>query len=223
MKNKESKLIFFEGQPGSGKTTLSKILFDEFVKKNIKTKLIDEYIQDTVIFGDYWETFENSGTEVIETFIHSWKRFIESIEEEDVVIMDNALLNQVQYLMSLNTEKNDIERFFSDTIKLFENVKVSMIFFDGDSDKIIRRINESRKNGWGERVAGFMSETPYQKKLNRSGIDGMVDFFSDSQELKRNILTGWTYPILKIDVTDQNWEEYKTVITDFVFCKNMEN
>ncbi|NOR44812.1 MAG: hypothetical protein GQ534_04430 [Candidatus Delongbacteria bacterium] len=218
-KDKETRIILFEGQPGSGKTTLSTELFDEFVIKDFKSKLIDEYKQDTEIFGDYWDTFENSGAEVIESFVQSWKKFLAMIEEGEVIIMDNALLNQVQYLMSLNTSKKEITKFFVTTSKFFEEFNASMVFMDGDSDKIIRRINESRRNGWGERVSKFMAEAPYQKQRNRIGIEGMVEFFSDSQVLKREILNDWLYPIIQIDVTDQNWEEYKKAIRDFVFLQ----
>ena len=148
-------LFFFEGQPGSGKTTLSTKLRDEFVMKNFKTILIDEYKQDTEIFGDYWETFENTGTEVIETFVQSWKKFLTTIEDGDVIIMDNALLNQVQYLMSLNTSKNDIANFFVTTSKLFEKYNASMVFMYGDSDKIILIGSKSR-----------ISKTPFSSTIS---------------------------------------------------------
>lgn len=211
------RIILLEGQPGSGKSTLSENLYEKFIQRNTKCIIIDEYKQDSEIIGDYWEDFNKPSEEVIVSFVKSWEGFFNTVDKEAVVIMDNALLNQIQYLLSISTPTEDITDFFNKIINVFKTANVEMIFLDGDSDIIIRRVNKVRKNGWGKRVANLLQSTPYQSARNREGIDGMIKFFSDSQMLKRKVLFNWIYPKVEIDVTNENWDECKEKVNEFVF------
>lgn len=214
------RIILLEGQPGSGKSTLSKNLYEKLVQRHVKCVIIDENKQDTEVFGDYWDNFNKPSEEVIASFVKSWEVFLSTVDKESVVIMDNALLNQVQYLLSINTSTEDITDFFNKIIYVFKIAKVEMIFFDGNSDIIIRRVNQVRKNGWGERVANLLESAPYQKARNREGLVGMIKFFSDSQNLKRKVLLNWVYPKVEIDVTNEDWDEYEESVSNFVFNRH---
>lgn len=211
------RLVLFEGQPGSGKSTLSECIYNKFLDRNEKCVLIDEYKQDTEIFGDYWDSFDKSSEELMAKFIKSWEDFLNYMDDDGVVIVDNALLNQIQYIMAINADIDKIKEFFNKVINIFKSIEVQMVFIDGDSNTVIRRVNQVRKNGWGQRVAELLEKSPYQKLRNRKGIDGMVEFFSDSQSLKRRVLIDWPYPIIKIDATYENWNENRQIVSKLVF------
>lgn len=186
-------------------------------KYNEDCVLIDEVIQDEELFGDFWENNEGPIEEMIKSFQNSWRDFIEKHHGNKVTyIFDNALMNQVQYLMALGAARETIEHFFRDVLGQFTQVEVRMLFLDGNSEIIIKRINNIRTNGWGKRVSELVTAFPYQLARKRTGLEGMVSLFADGQALKRQLLADWPFPLVTIDVTDADWERYQQQAVEFL-------
>lgn len=210
------KLLLIEGQPGSGKSTFASKICNSFEERKIEFILNDEYEQDTEIFTDFWEDNSMKSNIAIQLFLSSWRKYIsENINENSIHIFDNSILNHIQYLMAISTPEEEIIKFFRSIINIFGEIDTRMIFLDGNSEIVIRRIDEVRKNGWGERVASLFKTYPYQQTRNRAGKDGMIKFFQESQDLKRRVLEYWEQPVLKIDITENNWCEYEMNILNF--------
>ena len=210
------QLLLIEGQPGSGKTTFVEKICGSLADRNAKFVLNDEYRQDTVIFGDLWEdnTVQSSATQAL--LCIAWRKYIFDNRDDNAIhIFDNSLMNHIQYLMALAAPEEEVMRFFRRIAAVFEQTDARMVFLDGDSEIVIRRVDAARKNGWGERVAAMLEGFPYQQQRNRKGKPGMAKFFSDSQALKRKALEYWNFPFLKIDITEGNWAEYKARILNF--------
>ncbi len=206
-----------EGQPGSGKSTFTDIIYENFKRRNINIIVNDEYKQDTEIFTDFWEDLNTNGKEVTELFLSKWKKYIEDNKDsKQIHLFDNSLMNHVQYLMAINTPTEDIEAFFKKIVELFNQIEVKMIFFDGDSNIVIQKVDQVRQNGWGERVALLLESTPYQATRGRFGKLGMAEFFYDSQVLKNHLLSYWKQSLLKIDMTHFDWLAYEKQILDFI-------
>jgi thymidylate kinase len=214
------RFIFIEGQPGSGKSGFSELILRELGGETKNNVYIDEYTQDSEIFGDFWEVCNDSYEYALEKFKNAWSVFLNQYcKPGTTYILDNSLMNHVQYLMALSAPREAVCDFVKYVANIFSGIKTSMIFLDGDSEIIINRIDGIRKNGWGERVAELFAKFPYQKERHRSGKDGMVKFFSDSQSLKRETLNHWTFPLLKIDITNWEWDSYNQRILDFIRSK----
>jgi uridine kinase len=210
------KLLLIEGQPGSGKSTFASKICNGFEERKIEFILNDEYEQDTKIFTDFWEDNSMKSNIAIQLFLSSWRKYIsENLNENSIHIFDNSVLNHIQYLMAISTPEEEIIKFFRGIINIFGEIDTRMIFLDGNSEIVIRRIDEVRKNGWGERVASLFETYPYQQTRNREGKEGMIEFFQESQDLKRRVLEYWEHPLLKIDITENNWREYEMNILNF--------
>lgn len=211
------KLLLIEGQPGSGKSTFTSKICSDFEKRKIEFIINDEEVQDTEIFTDFWENNSTTTSEAIKLFLSAWRKYIlENLNTNSIHIFDNSIMNHIQYLMALTASEEEIMGFFKNINSMFEKIDAQMIFLDGNSEIVINRVDEIRRNGWGERVASLFQTFPYQKMRNRNGKQGLVDFFNDSQELKRKALKYWQYPVLKIDITDGNWGKYEEDILNYI-------
>lgn len=210
------KLLLIEGQPGSGKSTFASKICNGFEEIGIKFVLNDEHKQDTEIFTDFWENNSMKSNIAIQLFLSSWSKYIsENLNENSIHVFDNSIMNHIQYLMAISTPEEDIMNFFKSVISIVGEIDTQMIFLDGNSEIVIRKVDEVRKNGWGERVAALFETYPYQQKRNREGKEGMIEFFQDSQDLKKRVLKYWEHPLLKIDITENNWCEYEASIFNF--------
>ncbi|HCT37074.1 MAG TPA: hypothetical protein DF292_08600, partial [Firmicutes bacterium] len=151
------QLLLIEGQPGSGKTTFVEKICGSLADRNAKFVLNDEYRQDTAIFGDLWEdnTVQSSATQ--ELLLTAWRKYIFDNQDDNAIhIFDNSLMNHIQYLMAITTPEEEVMQFFSRIAAVFEQTDARMVFLDGDSEIVIKRVDAARKNGWGERVAAML-------------------------------------------------------------------
>jgi len=207
------QLLLIEGQPGSGKTTLIETICRSFADKKARYVLNDEYRQDTELFTDFWEDNTMKSSAAQEMFFMAWQKYISDNRDDNAIhIFDNSLMNHIQYLMALATPEEEVIKFFRKITAVFRQTDARMVFLEGDSDTVIRRVDTARKNGWGERVAALFEEFPYQKQRNRKGKPGMIEFFSDSQALKRKTLEYWDFPLLRVDITEGKWSDYQAQV-----------
>jgi deoxyadenosine/deoxycytidine kinase len=148
------KLLLIEGQPGSGKSTFTSKICNDLEKRKFQIILNDEYKQDTEIFTDFWENNSMDSDKAIQLFLSSWSRYVtRNINDDSIHIFDNSIMNHIQYLMAISTSREEIVEFFRSITNIFSKVDTRMIFLDGDSELVIKRVDEVRKNGLGERVA----------------------------------------------------------------------
>ncbi len=209
------RLILFEGMPGTGKTTMGEKMFAEKTLPDYGA-FIDEYEQDNVLFGDYWEEYNGEYKDKIRGFLRSWPLFLDKYADKDTVMTDNLLMNQIRYLYALDAPEDKISEFFRDVVILLEEIRPQMVFLDGDPSVIIPRVAVRRTNGWGARVAGLFEQFPRQKRLKATGMDGLVRFFRESRELSKALFEEWPYPVADIDVTDEMYDKSEEVVRLFM-------
>lgn len=209
------KLIMFEGQPGSGKTTIGEKIFVE-MKGEKKSAIIDEYAQDTVLFGDYWEEYDADFREKTVSFESSWDKLLDNPKNYEFLVSDNMFMNQVRYLMALNAPEQNIEEYFMTVAGKLSETDIIMVFLTGDPDVVIRRVDRARTNGWGKRVSELFEKMPYQAKRQREGINGLVEFFHDADIFSKRLLESWPYPRVTIDVTKEDWTAHRQAAEIFL-------
>lgn len=211
------RVLLVEGQPGSGKSTFSKSIYEALKHRNMLYVFNDEEKQDNEIFTDFWSNSEMDSKAAIQLFLTAWGRYISQNTGSDTIhIFDNSLMNHIQFLMALNTPLSEIQAFFSSAVELFTGLDASMVFIDGDSEVVINRVDAVRTNGWGLRVASLLETYPYQQKRGRVGKRGMIEFFKDAQSTKKCLLRHWPCPLLRLDVTLGDWASYQNTVLAFV-------
>ena len=141
------QLLLIEGQPGSGKTTLIETICRSFADKKARYVLNDEYRQDTELFTDFWEDNTMKSSAAQEMFFMAWQKYISDNRDDNAIhIFDNSLMNHIQYLMALATPEEEVIKFFRKITAVFRQTDARMVFLEGDSDTVIRRVDTARKN-----------------------------------------------------------------------------
>lgn len=145
-------------------------------------------------FDDYWKTVDSvadkeicDGRSSFEMFrdIHlvRWKNFADKASESDTVhIFECAFLqNHITELMgTYNLDRDFILDYFKKLIKTAEKLQPEIIYIKTDDiKKVIDLAAEERVGSYGkwiDRVAEWVSERPYGKVHNLSGIEGFYKY-----------------------------------------------
>jgi len=90
----DNKIIFFEGQPGSGKSTLSQYICQQIQLNGESVYWLDEYEHDGMQFSEFWKKYDNVDEDIINILLNCWKGLIDKIEKTgNTIIMDSAFFS----------------------------------------------------------------------------------------------------------------------------------
>lgn len=218
------KIICVEGQPGSGKSTISQFITHQLDLNGESVYWLDEYEHDGDYFNQFWEDYDDPDKNHIETLIECWRHLIEKIKKSDsTFIIDSAFLSYTLYLLNLEKSKSEIKEYFQSLNSLLSELNPLIIFLKGDTKTIINRACERRGDVWTDYTIKKIEEGPYQKHRNRTGFEGMVAYFSDAQDLYTDLLPLSDYQVLHLDVTEENWSKNEEVILSWLGYKKIEH
>ncbi|MTI69075.1 MAG: hypothetical protein FH751_02320 [Firmicutes bacterium] len=205
----KNKLIFFEGQPGSGKSSLSQYIFRQINLNNKSVYWMDEYEQNNIQFKEFWIEYNNpTDKDIIDILINCWIDLIKRIKNtEKKFILDSALFSYSLYLKSLEIPEEKINKYFNRIENLLKELNPKVIFLYGDTESVVSRACSRRGENWTKYTINNINSSPYQRKRNRTGFKGMLDYFKDGQILYKNIASNLEFPILHIDITKEKWKE----------------
>ena len=202
----DSKIIFFEGQPGTGKSTLSQYICEQLQLNGESVYWVDEYEHNGIQFSRFWEKYDNCDETIIDELVSCWEELINTIEKsEHTFIIESAFFSYTLYLMNLEFSKEKINNYFKKLNIILSRLNPQIILLRGDTETIIRRTCERRGNQWTNMTIGMIENGPYQYSRNRVGFKGMAEYFSDAQKLYFELMPLSNFPILQIDVTEENW------------------
>ncbi|AUD65167.1 hypothetical protein BK011_05530 [Tenericutes bacterium MZ-XQ] len=220
----QHKIIFVEGQPGSGKSTISQFITQQLNLNGESVYWLDEYEHDGGYFNQFWEDYDQPNKNQVETLIKCWRHLIDKIKESDsTFIIDSAYLSYTLYLLNLEISFEKIKDYFQSLNRLLSELNPKVIFFKGDTKTIITRACERRGDIWTEYTIEKIEEGPYQKHRNRTGFEGMVAYFSDAQNLYADLLPLSDYQILQLDVTEENWPKNEEMILAWLGYPRINN
>lgn len=220
----DSKIIFFEGQPGTGKSTLSQYICDQLQLNGESVRWIDEYEHNGVQFSRFWEKYDDGDKEIINVLLSCWEDLVNEIEgAEYTFIMESAFFSYTLYLMNLEFSNERINNYFNKLNMILSRLKPQIILLKGDTETIIRRACERRGNQWTNMTIDMIEKGPYQHSRNRVGFKGMVEYFSDGQKLYFELLPLNNFPILQIDVVEENWSKIENEVLSWLGYYKIEN
>ena len=201
------KTILIEGIPGTGKTVLSGAVGEWLEARGETVRYLTEQVQDQELFTDYWDRFDLPAKRMAKEFLSRWRKVLKARGREiPSYVFDNALFNQAHYLMAIELDDASIDAFYSQACSELLPYGPVIVSLEGDATVIARRIMEERADAWTPRVIELFASSPYQRRRERVGPDGMLEFMKDSAALRLRLLDLGLLPAIRCDVTAGDWE-----------------
>jgi predicted ATPase len=208
-----TNLILLEGLPGSGKTTISKKLFDRIHVKD--SRLVQEHTSPHPI--------AESGSTDIELWqvktLQNWERLAAEIDAQHrLYVMEFALFqNTIGELLLKDCTRQQIVRFchsIANTIR--DTAPVLVLYTADDPEAFLRETSVLRDKRWKERISSVIDDTPYGKTRSLTGFGGFVAFFNEYVSIANAIYGELAIDSLTIDVTERDWPKVEALTYDFL-------
>ncbi|MGC1442818.1 MAG: hypothetical protein WA888_19615 [Burkholderiaceae bacterium] len=126
-----------------------------------------------------------------------------------MAILDGfALQSTVRFLFALNASRHTIEEYFGKWQEIGESCS-SIVFLNvAEPEKHFREfVIPLRGEDWCRKVSSYVSATPYGLERNFSGVDGLINFWSEYQAVCLDLLSESTIATLIGDHMDRRWIE----------------
>ena len=186
---RETRLVLFEGIPGSGKSTAAGRLSQVLAHAGVPHRWWYEEAQGHPLhtYGD-WPSFDWMPEElfsgeaarrrtVIDAVLERWGTMAESLAQgEEVGILDGALFGHLTWtLFPAGAPDAETMSYVAEAERRVEVAKPCLVYLrQDDLGAGMRRLAERRGKGWIERKAKQYEALPYSTERGLQGFDGLV-------------------------------------------------
>jgi hypothetical protein len=91
-----------------------------------------------------------------------------------------------------------------------------VIHLMGDQERLVRASIVERGDKWQKQLVDQSDAAPYQKARGRSGVEGAITFFNETQELIDVVLKAGGWQTLTLDVTSTDREANRQAVLSFL-------
>lgn len=209
-----SRLLFFEGPPGSGKSSISQFVSQQLEAANVSVHWLEEHTLNSTAFAAFFDALDTAPTEAIVASLAGWQQIIDRLHtSSDVCCLDGAFFNStLKLLLAYDYDQAQIAHYLQALYDLLTPFTPALIHLTGDIDHIMRVTIAERSVQWGLNVADDVAQYPCQQRLDRSGIEGLIDFFIESQRQLETIAATYPFGYHRIDTTAREWKQYQQTV-----------
>ena len=209
-----TKLILLEGLAGSGKTTMSKKLFDRI---NVKNKYLVQESSDPHPIAEHG-IHEDIDIWQVKT-LRNWENLFAEIDsDQKLYIMEAAWFQNTLGLMLLNNcYRNRIVEFCRKIEKTIKDISPILILYTANNaETFLRETYRVRGDGWPEKMDSLIEKWPYGQTRNLTGFDGFVDFYNEYVSITNAIYDELEIDSISIDVTKREWPKVEKLTYEFL-------
>jgi len=208
-----SRLLFFEGPPGGGKSSLSQYVAQQLQAACIAGDWIEEHTLDST-FEAFFDALETAPAEAISTLLAGWHQLIEPLRTSSTICcLDGAFFHStLKLLLAYDYDQVQITQYVQTLYNLFTPFTPRLIHLTGDADHIMQATIAERGLTWATNVANDVAQYPCQQRLGLSGIEGMIEFFIESQRQFEAIAATFPFASHRLDTTARAWDQYEQIV-----------
>lgn len=227
---RDTRLIFVEGLPGSGKSTTAEFITAEFAARGVPVRLLHEREPDHPlnVGGDIHPSGDVTGAELFarhdaQAFmglsLSYWHDFVSAANGADVVyILDShPYQNCLRVLLQMDTEPERIGLFEAAVERAAAPMRPALIFYHMPTvEGWLRGVCAHRGPAWTEYAVSVITDCPYARARGLEGFDGAVELMRAYAALLDEQVARFPYPKLVLPAAPDGFTLHEAVIRNFL-------
>lgn len=184
----KTELIIVEGLPGSGKSTVSKMIADALNGCGVKTLWFDEGGEHPADYADYdFPDFETERVKILD----KWRSFVKNREKGAVYVFNCVLIQNpiTETMMRFGMEEKDTQDYINQIAQIIKPLSPAIVYIDVNNVKAtLDSVLAERGEGWLDAVVGYHTNQGYGKANGLCGYDGYIKCLEERKKREEEIL-----------------------------------
>ncbi|HEY7269646.1 MAG TPA: hypothetical protein VH951_07450 [Dehalococcoidia bacterium] len=225
---RDTRLIFVEGLPGSGKTTTSWYIARQMYRLGLNVRLFPEVepehplnvggamhpAGDTkggTLFGSY------NVDAYIEESLQRWRGFAGGPETlARVNILDSyPYQNSVRVLLQMDASEARIQDYAREVEAIAAPLEPVLVFLHSEA-ATLERAATARGEAWAAYAVELLTDCPYAVRRGLAGMPGALAILDAYNTLMQTLLASSTVPRLELDPCGNDWTACYDRINEFL-------
>lgn len=202
------QIVFIEGVPGSGKSSMAERLCSKAVSVGIDAKWYQEESRDNPLRMKTESAMISQGS-LAEECLSTWASFIDQYKGQNTIHIFEGIAFQSTVRFMMEKRENGIERYYRRFEEIVECLNPSMVYLRPcDVVSHSKRICSLRGEDWCNKVSNYLAETPYSNFHGFNGTIGMHQFWSNYALVCDELLLETSIPTKTIDFVFGEWDRH---------------
>ena len=212
----QTKLVLVEGLPFTGKSTLSEYAAQQLGLNGYAV----EWVHEGMMLDKYFPHVPMDQTQPVseEALWEDWSAFVETVKNSPAIFIVDAAISYaaVDPVLAQDRPHAAILDMVTRIGELCAPLHPRVIHLIADQERATRASIVERGDKWQQHLVGQSDSMPYQKARGRSGVEGAIALFQETQELMHGVLEESGWQTLTLDVTSADWEANRRAILSFL-------
>jgi hypothetical protein len=231
----DTKLIIIDGLSGSGKSTTCQWLELQLRRNEYRARWFWEGdIDHPLHWWTFWDGREYlppdfagiTISEFIETSLGNWRQFVAVAQAGETLYVAESvlLLMAVGQLLQGDPPPAQLLAYGQRVQALIRPLKPVLIYFrQTEIASRFRKVWDFRGQTIENELIGHMERRPYFQHRNLKGVPGIISLWEETQQLHDQLVAGYPFPKLVIDINDSEYPLYYRQILDFLVLQFIED
>ena len=214
----QAKLVLVEGNPFTGKSTLSEYVAQQIGLNSHAVEWVSEGLMFQKYFPYVLAALEQEQPISEESLWEEWSTFVQTVENSPAIFVIDAAISYaaVYPLLVEDRPHAAIVAMVTRIAELCAPLHPSVIYLRGDSEQLARASIVERGDRWEKQMVDQSDAAPYQKARGRSGLEAAITFLQETQELMDVVLEAGGWQPLTLDVTSTDRETNRLAVLSFL-------
>lgn len=205
----QTKLVLVEGNPFTGKSTLSEYAALQLGLNGHAAEWVSEGVMLEKYFPHVLAVLDETRSVSEESLWEDWRAFVQTVKSAPAIFVVDAAISYaaVYPLLAEDRSHAAILAMVTRIAELCAPLHPRVIHLIGDQERIARASIVERGDKWQKQLVAQSDAAPYQKARGRSGVEGAILFLQETQELMDAVLEAGGWQPLTLDVTSADRED----------------
>jgi hypothetical protein len=220
----QTKLVLVEGNPFTGKSTLSEYAALQIGLNGHAAEWIPEGLMLERYFPHVLTVLDEGQTVSEEALWANWSAFVETVKSTPAIyVVDAAISYAAVYPLLVEDRPHaEIHDFVTRAAELCAPLHPRVIYLRGDQEQLARASIVERGERWEKQMVDQSNAAPYQKARGRSGLDGAITFLRETQDLMDVVFKECGWQTLTLDVTSGDRAANRRAMLSFLGLREVE-